>query len=190
MWFWSFIGALLAIIVLQGVFTTPFFVEKHVPSIIASFGGSAVLVFGIIDSPFAQPRPLVGGHLFAAIIGVGITKLFERTGNINQYIWLSGALAISAMIIVMQITGTKHPPAGSTALLAAVNTDIRNLGWYYVAVVMLSASLMLGVACITNNLQRIYPVFWFYYTDKMGMPNEMPEIMDDSIKHDKEQLPV
>ena len=51
---------------------------------------------------------------------------------------------------------------GATALLAAVDTDIRDIGWYYLPVVLLSSTLALVVALITNNVQRRYPVFWFY----------------------------
>ena len=50
--------------------------------------------------------------------------------------------------------------AGATALLAAVNADIRAIGWYYLPVVLLSSALALAVALLTNNIQRRYPVFW------------------------------
>ena len=45
-------------------------------------------------------------------------------------------------------------------MIAATQADITALGWYYVPVVMLSASLAISVALITNNVQRRYPVFW------------------------------
>jgi hypothetical protein len=35
------------------------------------------------------------------------------------------------------------------------------MGWYYLPVVLLSSTLALTVALITNNIQRRYPVFWF-----------------------------
>ena len=60
----------------------------------------------------------------------------------------------------MAITKTIHPPSGATAMIAATQADITALGWYYIPVVMLSASLAIGVALITNNVQRRYPVFW------------------------------
>ena len=46
--------------------------------------------------------------------------------------------------------------------MAAVNTEIRDIGWYYLPVVLLNSALALVVALITNNIQRRYPVFWFY----------------------------
>lgn len=36
---------------------------------IGSFGASAVLIYGEIRSPLAQPRNFVGGHVLSALIG-------------------------------------------------------------------------------------------------------------------------
>ena len=36
---------------------------------LGSFGASAVLIYGEVKSPLAQPRNLVGGHVFSAITG-------------------------------------------------------------------------------------------------------------------------
>lgn len=60
----------------------------------------------------------------------------------------------------MQITKTTHPPAGATALLVAVNRDVEGLSWYYLPVVLLSSTLVLVTALLSNNIQRRYPVFW------------------------------
>ena len=43
--------------------------------IIGSFGASAVLIYGVIRSPLAQPRNLIGGHVISAVIGVTTYKL-------------------------------------------------------------------------------------------------------------------
>ena len=45
--------------------------------IIGSFGASAVLIYGAIRSPLAQPRNLIGGHVFSAIIGVAAYNLLN-----------------------------------------------------------------------------------------------------------------
>ena len=60
----------------------------------------------------------------------------------------------------MQVTKTTHPPAGATALLAAVNAEVYNISWYYLPVVLLSSMLVLATALLLNNIQRRYPVFW------------------------------
>lgn len=60
----------------------------------------------------------------------------------------------------MQITKTTHPPAGATALLVAVNREVEGLSWYYLPVILLSSTLVLVTALISDNIQRRYPVFW------------------------------
>ena len=55
---WSLISSTLGILAI-GEMTTLF---GH-PLLIGSFGASAVLLFGATESPLAQPRNLVGGHL-------------------------------------------------------------------------------------------------------------------------------
>jgi CBS-domain-containing membrane protein len=51
--------------------------------------------------------------------------------------------------------------SGATALLAATNIQVRNLGWYYLPVILLSSALVLTIALVLNNIQRRYPTFWF-----------------------------
>ncbi|KDR76701.1 hypothetical protein GALMADRAFT_225647 [Galerina marginata CBS 339.88] len=164
-WFWSFVGSFLGISLIQAVFgQAHYFIERGVPSIVASYGATAVLIYGAVDAPLAQPRPLFGGHFLGALTGICITKLFHLLPTEERFqslLWLVGSLSCATSVVVMQVTGTTHPPAGATALLAAVNPDIRDLGWYYLPVVLLTSSLALVVALITNNIQRRYPVFWF-----------------------------
>ena len=123
--------------------------------LIGSFGASSVLIYGIINSPFSQPRNLIGGHLISAIIGVTIHKL------IPQELWLSCAMSVSLSIVMMQMTKTLHPPGGATALIANLGSEkIQNLGYFYVLSPVLSGVLiLLIVALVFNNLtdHREYP---------------------------------
>ncbi|KAG6856613.1 hypothetical protein H0H87_002568 [Tephrocybe sp. NHM501043] len=180
-WIWSFIGAFCGISVIQAVFgQAQYFISRGVPSIIASYvsaniealapplsfiqGATAVLIYGAIDAPLAQPRALFGGHFIGALVGVCITKLFHllpTEERFQELLWLAGSLACATSVVAMQVTATTHPPAGATALLAAVNTEIRDLGWYYLPVVLLTSALALVVAMLINNIQRRYPTFWF-----------------------------
>lgn len=61
----------------------------------------------------------------------------------------------------MAVTGTTHPPAGATALLAVADENIAAMGWFLVPVAMLGCALMLVVALLVNNIQRQYPVYWW-----------------------------
>jgi CBS-domain-containing membrane protein len=133
--------------------------------LIGSFGASAVLVFGATNSPLAQPRNLVFGHLVSAIIGVTIHKL------IPQPLWLAAATAVSLAIVAMQITKTMHPPGGATALIAVIGSEkIKALGFgYAISPVLTGVLTLLAVAMITNNIpkHRNYPY------KKMRIPHSL-----------------
>lgn len=152
--FWAFLGSFIGIgcIAFLEYGTLP---QQDFIFLIGSFGASSVLVYGVIQSPLAQPRNLIGGHLISAIIGVTIQKL------IPDVIWLSAPLAVSLSIVFMQITKTLHPPGGATALIAVTGSDkIKSLGYEYVFTPVLSGALiLLFVALIFNNStsNRKYP---------------------------------
>lgn len=126
-------------------------------------GASAVLCYGAIDVPLAQPRAVIFGHFLSALIGVCITKLFSLMPDqerFNSLRWLAASLSSAVAIVVMQITQTTHPPAGATALLPAIDDAIWELSWYYLPVVLLSSVIIVAVALLLNNVQRRYPTFW------------------------------
>ncbi len=155
---WSWIGAMLGI---ASVAYLNYNVlgEPDSVMIIGSFGASAVLLYGAIRSPLAQPRNLVGGHVLSAFIGVVAYQLLGGT------MWLSASVAVATAIAVMHGTRTLHPPGGATALIAVVGSQkIHDLGFLYPFVpVAMGALTMLVVALLVNNLsgRRRYPEFWF-----------------------------
>ncbi|KAF8637182.1 hypothetical protein AX17_002979 [Amanita inopinata Kibby_2008] len=167
-WIWSFIGSFVGIAVIQAVFGhAHYFIRRGAPPIIASFGASAVLIYGAIEAPLAQPRALFGGHFLGALTGICITKLFHllpTEEKFEELLWLAGSLACAISVVIMQVTGTTHPPAGATALLAAVSVEVREMGWYYLPVILLTSTLALVIALIMNNIQRRYPLFWLIPT--------------------------
>ena len=62
-----------------------------------------------------------------------------------------------------------------------MNEEIRDIGWYYLPVVLLSSALALVVALITNNMQRRYPTFWFYPSPvKAKVSPEIPPHADET----------
>lgn len=127
--------------------------------LIGSFGASAVLAYGAVRSPLAQPRNLVGGHVVSAVIGVTAWKLLHADP------WLAPAVAVATAIAVMHLTRTLHPPGGATALIAVIGSDqIHAVGYTYVLVpATLGPVVMLMVALIINNLSttRRYPEIWW-----------------------------
>ena len=126
--------------------------------LIASFGASAVLVYGAIKSPLAQPRNLIGGHVISAFIGVAVFKLFPGQPC------LAASLAVPTAVAVMHGTRTLHPPGGATALIAVIGSDnIHAMGFAYALIPAgAGAAVMLLVALVFNNIpgNRRYPEFW------------------------------
>jgi CBS-domain-containing membrane protein len=126
--------------------------------LIGSFGASAVLIYGAVQSPLAQPRNLVGGHVLSAAVGVACQQLLPEAQ------WLAAPLAVATAIALMHLTATLHPPGGATALIAVMGGGpIHSLGFVYVAVpVAAGALVMLAIALVVNNIPRTrrYPQFW------------------------------
>jgi CBS domain-containing membrane protein len=152
--FWSFTGAFIGI-ALIAFFQSSFLTQNENIFLIGSFGASSVLVYGAVQSPMAQPRNLIGGHLISALIGV---SAYTFLPNI---IWLTAPFAVALSIVLMQVTKTLHPPGGATALIAIIGSEkVKALGFMYVLSPVLSGSLILFiVACIFNNMtpNRRYP---------------------------------
>jgi CBS domain-containing membrane protein len=151
----TFLGAFVGIGIV-GFINSKYFVLNDNLFLIGSFGASSVLIYGVINSPLAQPRNLIGGHLVCAIIGVTVHKL------IPNEIWLASALAVALSIVAMQITKTLHPPGGATALIANIGSEkIKALGYVYVLSPVLTGVIILFVvALIFNNISksRSYPL--------------------------------
>ncbi|MEC4686136.1 MAG: HPP family protein [Nitrospirota bacterium] len=154
---WSWIGAFLGIAAVSYA-NYNILEDTDLVMVIGSFGASAVLLYGAIKSPLAQPRNLIGGHIISAIIGVTCYKLFP------SQMWLASSLAVATSIAVMHATKTLHPPGGATSLIAVIGSNkIHSLGYLYAIVpVGLGAVIMLIVALLVNNIHknRRYPHFW------------------------------
>ncbi|RUT69159.1 HPP family protein [Flavobacterium cupreum] len=158
--FWSFLGSFVGIGILAYIQSIHFSGNDAV-YLIGSFGASSVLVYGIIQSPFSQPRNLVGGHVISALVGVTVHKLAP------DIIWIAAPLAVSLAIILMQMTKTLHPPGGATALIAVIGSEkIKALGYMYVlSPVLVGVLILLLVALIFNNMTsgRTYPSHSTYH---------------------------
>lgn len=155
---WSWVGAFVGI-ALVGLIGAAFMDRLGQGLLIGSFGATAVLVYGAVRSPLAQPRNVLGGHVISAVIGVCAYQLF------GDAVWLSAAVAVSTAIAAMHVTKTLHPPGGATALIAVIGGDsVHGLGYMYALLpVGFGAAVLLTVAVLVNNIpkSRRYPEFWF-----------------------------
>ncbi|KAK4206896.1 HPP family-domain-containing protein [Rhypophila decipiens] len=181
--FWSVIGifATLSLIGLIGQ-NVPSFESNGVPVIVGSFGAAAVLDFYAIESPLAQPRNAIVGQLIASVTGVSICRLFMLSSNFESIRWVGGALSCAVATGLMALTGTVHPPAGATALMAVADDQVAKLGWFLIPVVMLGCGVMLLMALLVNNIQRRFPVYWWTpettgeYWCREVTPGERPSV--------------
>lgn len=144
---WSWLGGLLAIGLIALLARA-----SALPVLMAPIGASAVLAFGVPDSPLAQPRNIVVGHVISAFVGLAVLTLLGDA-------WWAMGLGVATAIAAMQLTGTVHPPAGANPLLVMVT----GAGWDFLfAPVMAGAAMLALVAVIFNRLAagRQYPVYW------------------------------
>ncbi|WP_042348322.1 HPP family protein [Bacillus massiliigorillae] len=144
--FISLIGGLIAIILIS---TAALFLEN--PIVLAPLGASCVIVFFMHKGPLSQPRHVVGGHFLCTLLGLTIWSLLGTT-------ILSYAVVIGAVLIVMILTDTFHPPSAASALVA-VNF---HPGWGMLLSVTLCAILLVCTSAFYNNLfrERQYPKYW------------------------------
>lgn len=78
--------------------------------LMAPFGATAVLVFGVPQSSLAKPKNVIGGHMLTAMIGV-VFSYYSADSAIMI------GLAVGIAITLMMITKTIHPAAGANPIL-------------------------------------------------------------------------
>ncbi|TGE84102.1 hypothetical protein C7Y70_07615 [Pseudoalteromonas sp. KS88] len=81
--------------------------------LMAPFGATAVLVFGVPSSPLAKAKNVIGGHFLTALIGV----VFVNYIGVDT---ASIAVATGLAISIMMLTNTVHPAAGANPILIMV----------------------------------------------------------------------
>ena len=146
-WF-AFAGGFLTILLLSFMDSAADMVLFMPP-----LGSSCVLTFAAWESPFAQPRNVIGGHLIAAVTGLAVSRLLG-----NQPVSL--ALAVGLAIAFMVLTKTTHPPAGATPLAIILgNSGVE----FLLFPVFAGSVILITVSVLLNRLvfKRDYPKFWF-----------------------------
>lgn len=125
--------------------------------LLASLGGSCVILFGMPGSDMAQPRSLIGGHLIASLAGLVFLRLgFLQFGS-SQEAWMIAAVATA--LVLMMATRTIHSPAGANPIVIFQ----EQAGWsFLVSPLLLGLAVLLVVALAANNgaLSQRYPQRW------------------------------
>lgn len=134
------VGSALAIVILALLDNVQL---QHI-WIMAPFGASAVLVFGVPDSPLAQPKNVILGHLLTAFIGLIFLTNFSVTP-------ITLALATGLGVSAMLLSKTTHPPAGANPLLIMLTGQ----SWSFLLTPVLSGAIVI-VLCgmLMTKLKR------------------------------------
>src|SRR3954463_3092407 len=96
------------------------------PLLLASLGGSCVILFGNPDGDMAQPRSLFGGHLVGALTGLVFSHLLGDG-------WWVMAAAMAGARFVMLRPAPIHSPAGADPLIAIADHAAWSFLWNPVA---------------------------------------------------------
>lgn len=124
-----------------------------VPWLIAPMGASAVLVFGVPNSPLAQPWSVVGGNVLSALVGVACAR------HIPQPV-AAAACGVAGAIAVMLACRCLHPPGGAAALTAVLGAPaLAPMGYAFAWEPVLANALALTVFGVLYNTatRRPYP---------------------------------
>jgi CBS-domain-containing membrane protein len=122
------------------------------PLLLGSLGASCVFLFGLPESPFAQPRNVVAGHMLSSFIGLVFLKTF------GPQTWAL-SLALGTAVAVMFATRTVHAPAGSNPVIVFLTGP----DWsFLVAPTLLGAVGVVLAALLFHRAVRPgrYPLYW------------------------------
>ncbi|CAA0109093.1 Uncharacterised protein [BD1-7 clade bacterium] len=111
------------------------FIEANMENavlIMAPFGATAVLVFGVPNSPLAQAKNVIFGHLITASIGIFFYQYIGVTP-------ITLAIATGLGVTCMLVSKTTHPPAGANPILIMLSGQ----GWLFLVTPVLVGSIVM-----------------------------------------------
>jgi CBS-domain-containing membrane protein len=119
--------------------------------LIASFGSSMALLFGYPESPFAQPKNILFGHLLTSIVGV----LFLYFVPLPIYLLIP--LAVGFGVTLMILLNVTHPPAGGNPIIVIMGSVSLD---YLVNPIIIGSLIVLAFGIILNRLilKKKYPL--------------------------------
>src|SRR5215831_1867726 len=125
---------------------------ERVPYLLASLGGSCVILFGMPENVMAQPRSFIGGH----VVGTTVGLIFSHAFGVGI---LTMACAVGTAIALMMVTDTIHSPAGADPLIVMAAQP----GWSFLVAPLALGLVILFVGAILYHrlmLHRVYPIQW------------------------------
>lgn len=119
------------------------------PWLVAPIGASAVLVFAVPASPFAQPWAVLGGNGVSTLIGIALASALGSAP------WVA-ALAVGCAIAAMFWLRCLHPPGGACALLVTLG-GVHDPAFVLHPVLLNSVLLVAAGIAYNSATGRRYP---------------------------------
>ena len=113
--------------------------------LIGSFGATMVLLFGVPESPFSQPKNIFFGHFLTALVGIVLVMVLK----IPTYYLIP--LSVGIGIFLMLITNTTHPPAGGNPIIIIEKGDVATFS-FLLDPIIYSCSLIIIFGIVLNRL--------------------------------------
>ena len=145
----AFIAGIFSIITI-GCLTLLTYKTEFGVFLVASFGSSMVLLFGYPESPFAQPKNIILGHLITSVVGV----IFLNYISLPIYLMLP--LAVGFGVMLMIALNVTHPPAGGNPIIIIMGS----VSFDYLLMPVVVGSIIVVVFGIILNkfiLKKEYP---------------------------------
>ena len=116
--------------------------------LIPPFGASMVLVMAVHESPLAQPKNILLGHILSAMSGVLIFSLMGTT-------FISIGLSVGLAVFVMASFNIIHPPAGANPIFAVLGG--KGLSFVILPVAVGALFIVLFAIIYSKIIGRKYP---------------------------------
>lgn len=120
---------------------------QHELWLMAPFGATMVILFGLPANPLAQPKNIILGHLLTTLVGLVVLHTWGMTP-------LSLSVAVGMAISLMLLTKTTHPPAGANPLVVMLTAQ----DWPFLIAPVLTGALLITLSG------------WLYHKWASGQP--------------------
>ncbi|MGS0680619.1 HPP family protein [Shewanella sp. 125m-7] len=121
--------------------------------LIAPFGATMVLIFGVHRSPLAQPKNVILGHIITATVGLVFVNYLPVTA-------LTLGLAVGFGLFFMLLFDVTHPPAGGNPLLIMLG---GHTSWTFLLHPILIGTL--GIVVLALLYHRLIPGHIYPYVE-------------------------
>ena len=145
----AFIAGIFSIITI-GFLTLLTYKTEYGIFLIASFGSTMVLLYGYPESPFAQPKNIIFGHLITSIVGIIFLNFFSLP------VYLILPLAVGFGVALMIMANVTHPPAGGNPIIVIMGSVSID---YLLMPVLVGSLIIVAFGTILNKfiLKKEYP---------------------------------